>query len=536
MSDGADEEFDKRVEQAEAQAKVAPSHLRLASENATPEPATPGGEAAKIMELAALDRIDYDRCRKAEASMLGIRTTTLDAAVRNVRPAPESVRERMVSLVDLDPWPAPVATADLLNELVRALRRHVIMAAAAMDATAAWILHSWVHHRFHHTPRLAITSPAKRCGKSTLLDVLQITCRRPLKADNVSAAAVFRTVEALAPLTLLVDEADSFLTSSEELRGVLNSGFARDGAVIRVAEIDGEQQPVCFATFAPVALASIGALPDTLADRAVPIALQRKAAGETVQRLRAPGARTALRDLACRCARWAADHTDDLNPDPTIPEAFGDREGDIAVPLLSIADHGGGEWPARIRSAVAALFGKRSAAEGTADAGALLLADLRGLFLSTGTTRMTSMEIVQHLGRMEERPWPEWQRGQPMTAPQLARALAPFGIRPGTIRVGRHTAKGYYIDTFAEAWGRYLHSAAPSVAGQGVFEPAHRHNRGKSEETANFQAVTSTLDVTDENPSKPAEKPGCNGVTDESRPSGGEEDFETDQGGWEGVL
>ncbi|MBX6385490.1 MAG: hypothetical protein IRZ07_21380, partial [Microbispora sp.] len=100
--------------------------------------------------------------------------------------------------------------------------RHVVMSPAAADCTALWIAHTWVYDRFQHSPRLSITSPVKRCGKSTLLDVLRATCHRPLKADNISASGVFRTVEALRPLTLLVDEADSFLGDNEELRGILN--------------------------------------------------------------------------------------------------------------------------------------------------------------------------------------------------------------------------------------------------------------------------------------------------------------------------
>lgn len=45
-----------------------------------------------------------------------------------------------------------------------------------------------------------------------------------------------------------------------------------------------------------------------------------------------------------------------------------------------------------------------------------------------------------------------------MTATQLARALAPFGVRPQTIRFEgeKRIAKGYYRDGFGDAWARYL--------------------------------------------------------------------------------
>lgn len=418
---------------------------------------------AELDRLAALDPIVYDQVRAAAAKAIGCRIGTLDEAMQARRPRPETATGRGVSLPVVEPWPAPVPGAALLDELTAAVRRHVILRQEAAEAVALWIAHTWVADRFQHTPRLGITSPAKRCGKSTLLDVLRATCHRPLKADNISASGVFRTVEALAPLTLLLDEADSFIRDNEELRGMLNSGFERSGEVIRVVEVNGEHQPIRFRTFAPLALAGIGALPSTLEDRAVPVVLQRKGAAETATKLRAPGARAALANLAHKLARWAADRRMSLPLDPAIPEAMGDREGDIVVPLLSIADDAGGPWPARARAALLDVFGKRAAEGGNAEAGALLLADVRDLFRDKGATRLPSSAIIAALGGMEERPWPEWRQGKPMTATQLARALAPFAVRPQNMRDRGDVFKGYTADSFADAWARYLPGATPTA-------------------------------------------------------------------------
>lgn len=416
---------------------------------------------AELSRLAGLDPIAYDQQRDTAAKAIGCRVGTLDEQVQARRPMPEGVTGRGVSLPVVEPWPDPVPGAALLDELTAAIRRHVILRPAAAEATALWVAHTWVACRFQHTPRLGITSPAKRCGKSTLLDVLRAICHRPLKADNISASGVFRTVEALAPLTLLLDEADSFIRENEELRGVLNSGFERSGEVIRVVEVDGEHQPIRFRTFAPLALAGIGALPSTLEDRAVPVVLQRKGAAETATKLRAPGARAQLADLARKLARWAADRRTGLPLDPAIPEAMGDREGDIAVPLLSIADDAGGPWPARARAALLDVFGKRAAEGGNTEAGALLLGDMRDLFDGRGATALHSTVIVAALGGMEDRPWPEWKRDKPITPTQLAVMLAPFKVRPVNIRDGKNVAKGYTKASFADAWARYLPGEAP---------------------------------------------------------------------------
>ena len=95
---------------------------------------------------------------------------------------------------------------------------------------------------FFITPRLAVTSATKRCGKSTLLDVLDATCSRTVMADSLTVAATFRTV-ALAKPTLLIDEADTFLKDNEELRGILNTGHKATGSVIRARRGQGEWVP-----------------------------------------------------------------------------------------------------------------------------------------------------------------------------------------------------------------------------------------------------------------------------------------------------
>jgi putative DNA primase/helicase len=418
-------------------------------------------DALESARLAALSPLDYDRERLAAAERLGVRVATLDDAVKAARPKAESTTGRNITLREATPWHAPVLLGPLLGDLSAAFSRHVILPPGAATVLALWVAHTYVYQDFDHTPRLAIRSATKRAGKSTLLEVIEALAHRSMQASSISASGAFRIVEALAPLTLLMDETDTFLRDNEELRGVLNSGFHRTGFVVRVIEVEGEHKPVQFATYAPVAFAGIGALPDTLEDRSIPIVLQRKAAGDTVTRLRAPGAREHLAELARKLARWAADEGHRLGRDPEMPAALNDREQDICVPLLAIADAAGGAWPARARDALLTLFRQRAAEGAGLEAGVQLLADLRTLFAETGATRLSSAEVVNRLGQMEDRPWPEWRNGKPITAPQLARVLRPFGIVPLNFRRGEEVVKGYLADRFTEAWARYL----PEVGG-----------------------------------------------------------------------
>jgi putative DNA primase/helicase len=178
---------------------------------------------------------------------------------------------------------------------------------------------------FGISPRLSITSPEKGCCKTTLLDVLSHLVLRRLPAANVTASAIFRIVEVQQP-TLLIDEADSFLSGNDELRGILNSGHRRGGFVIRTVGEDFE--PRAFSTYSACAIALIGKLPATLMDRSVPIDLRRRRSDETCEAFRFN--RTGpLDQLARQAARWATDNADRVRgADPEMPCGMVNRLAD----------------------------------------------------------------------------------------------------------------------------------------------------------------------------------------------------------------
>jgi len=484
---------------------------------------------ARIRELASLDSVAYEQIRRDEAKRLGIRTAALDRAVASAREDQKRAADHLAELFPtVEPWPAPVDGANLLNLLESAVTRHVALAPAAAIAVATWVVHTYVFDAFNHSPRLLITSPAPRCGKSTLLELLRATCSRPLLAANTSAAAVFRVVEAAAP-SLLIDEADSFLTACEELRGILNAGFESTGRVLRVEEAQRELRPRAFRCFAPVALAGIGRMPGTLEDRSIPIVLQRAEAESRsrLTKLRAPGARDALATLARQCARWALDHRERLALAPDVPSALNDRQADISVPLLSIADLVGGDWPDRLRRALLTLFGS-DRDRAAIDLGSQLLADCHAIFAETGALRITSSELASRLAGIETSPWGEIASGRPITPHRLAKMLSPFGIRPATIRFGQGVSKGYLRADFEDPWRRYL----PSLAGGAGLQPLHRYTPRETWLPGENATVTPSRDVTVPIAPKPAENLGCNDVTVSHPPLGEEEEAR----GWSVTL
>jgi putative DNA primase/helicase len=190
------------------------------------------------------------------------------------------------------------------------------------------------------SPILALTSPEKRCGKTTALDLLSKLSHKAMPASNISPAAVFRSIDAWSPC-LLIDEADTFLSENEELRGVLNSGHTRATAFV-VRNVGDDHQPRQFSTWGAKAIAKIGTLPDTLADRSIVVELRRRLPSERVQKLRHVEAGL-FDELRRKLVRFAGDNAETLrNARPTIPEALNDRAGDSWEPLLAIAEIAGG--------------------------------------------------------------------------------------------------------------------------------------------------------------------------------------------------
>ncbi len=479
--------------------------------NETATAAEPDTEEALLRELASLSPIEYDRRREAAAEKLGVkRVTALDREVdlRHPRHDDAKGQGRALQLLEPEPWPEPIDGAEFLNKIVATLHRFLALPKNGAEAMALWILHAHAHEAADIAPRLAFTSPLPRCGKTTALSIIGRLVPRPLLASNITASAVFRVIEAAKP-TLIIDEADTFIKDSDELKGVLNSGHTRETAyVIRTAGDDHE--PRRFTTWAPVAVAMIGRLPPPLEDRSIVVPMQRRGRHQKIERLRR-NRLDELADTASMAARWAADNLASLKgDDPMAPNELHDRAADNWEPLFSIADLAGGGWPERARNAARALSG----ALDEALPAALLLADIKALFEQRRVDRLPSAAICDGLAAMEDRPWPEWGRNnKPITTNALSRLLKPFGISPGTIRMGpADTPKGYMLAQFEEAFACYL----PDPPSQSATAPQVKESAGYSD----FQTATRPPDVAVENRPKAAGTKDCGAVAVEKGGSG----------------
>jgi len=308
-------------------------------------------------------------------------------------------------------------------------------------------LHTWLVDKFIITPRLAVTSPTKGCGKTTVLRFLNQVVRRPKRAGSISPAALFRAVEQFHP-TIILDETEKYIERGSDLHALLNEGHCTGGTVIRV--LGDNQELREFSVFGAVAFAANGRLADDLEQRSIVIEMQRRRADETVSELREDRCEQ-LQNLARMCARWAddvANLTRDHDPDMA---GLINRDADNWRALFAIADLIGSDWPQRARDAAAALTLKDSESIGP-----MLLGDIKAAFDEQAVDRLSSADVCAALNNMEGKPWGDW-KGKELTPNQLARLLKPFAITTNTtIRVGTKTAKGYHRHQFEEVWQRYL--------------------------------------------------------------------------------
>ena len=262
--------------------------------------------------------------------------------------------------------------------------------------------------------------------------------------------------------TLLLDESDAAFGGEKEyaeaLRGQLNTGYRRSGkstvCIGQGAKIEARD----FSTFSPKAIAGIGKLPDTVADRSIAIALRRRTTDEPCERWRERDGHHQAAPLRDRLATWGTHSVEVLrDARPDMPTSLGDRQADVWEPLIAIADLAGDDWPTRARNAAITLAGS---VEDT-DIIVELLQDVATIISAIPPHRdvIASAVLIEKLTADEDRPWATWRKGEkPITPRGLARLLDPLDIHVNQYKVEGDRVRGYRRDAFDDAISRYLPS------------------------------------------------------------------------------
>ncbi|HEY6253209.1 MAG TPA: DUF3631 domain-containing protein [Candidatus Angelobacter sp.] len=386
---------------------------------------------------------------------------------------PKEVKQTSPAASPASPSPQvhkPVDAPELLNQIIAFFRHYLVCNDHQLTMLALWTLHTWCYKSFPSTPYLDVRSPAPQSGKSLCLKLLEALSPSPVFASGANADTVMKrllTAERIldndddsdnhhhdkeglpeSPTLFLDDCQYTFSTAERQaLLALFNAGAERTSSY--------PSGYFDYYVFGPRAFAGNSLLPRSLADRCVPIVLQRKKPSDVVRRFNSTTVRDAGAKLAKWMKSWALDNSDALArmaPDepPRLPLNLTPREQQCAEPLVHIADRIGGPWPERARAAVAAVFNLPQSALGLQ-----LLSDVHSVFhVKNHPDHLATRDILQVLTSLEFRPWSAWTG---KSGRQLGALLHPFGIHSSSLHYGDKPAfRGFFRKSFLEAWERYL--------------------------------------------------------------------------------
>jgi putative DNA primase/helicase len=371
----------------------------------------------------------------------------------------------------IEPWPDPVDGAELLQQIFGTFERFIFVPDRGFITVTIWTVLPYVYEEFHKLPVLRIKSPQKRCGKSTLLDVLELLTIRPLLTVSITPPTLYRLIERFHS-TVLVDEAETFGKEDDELRCIVNGGYERNRPACRTNK--ETMEPEFFRTFGCKVLASIRSLHETIEDRSVFIDMTRKPRGVELEELcdADPEVFTVLRR---KTKRWADDNRASLRTmHLQRPKSLVDRSWNKWRSLLSIAHVAGGQW---YQMALKAAVDMTTEHDSELNTGAEALSHIRTFFRkgdcehdeSKGAFGL-SRKILEHLNSDVEASWADWKHvdengntKKGMTAKQLGQILKPFKIKSDRPTIAGCRYHGYWLKDFREAFDSYLDPEEPNT-------------------------------------------------------------------------
>ena len=403
--------------------------------------------------------------------------------------------EKSLSFATPAPSPEPVVLADLLSQIRETIQNHIVIKPEAATALAVWVVHTYVFKARDAVAYVAIDSPEKRCGKTTLLSVLAGLACRALVASNITVSALFRVIDDAGP-TLLIDEADTYLSGNGVMRGILNCGNTwRTAYVIRLQSDPGEEDEIpeasetppaksrktsrkgkliAYNCYCPKVVAMIGKVPDTIADRSIVVRMERKLVAEKCL----PLTDFHPEQIQAKCARFALDQEAQVKAAALERIAgLNDRAADTYEPLAVLARLAGPEWLEMLSQAAGKLAGD----EINSMQGPAFLLDMLEIMLHYHGAKIFSRDLCERLKGGDG-----WQpslyfANRAINEVEIANALSNYGIKSKTIRVGSRVARGYEGTDFKYALNRYVPRGAIDKRMKEMEETAQMNKEAEAE-------------------------------------------------------
>ena len=327
---------------------------------------------------------------------------------------------------------------------------------------AMWALHTWVFEYQNTTPYIYLSSQEKQSGKSLTLEVLETITKNPVKSTDMTPAVMFRLIDKFKP-TIMLDEVDTIFNgkANEHMRGLINTGYKKGGNVYR-CDASTELGVVPYSTFSPKILAGIDnkCLPDTIADRCIPIKLTRISQedidSDRVETFYAEDAEeeaNALLDKMVDATIAIVDKVSGIRPDEM--KNIKPRQWEISRPLVSLAMliDPSGELESDLKSALVEAFESEDSVQNLSVL-QTVLTDIKEIFddmITLGDKFPDKIHTDAIISKLNEK-----SGGERWTGKLLSKVLEPIKIRPTTIRRGNQVLKGYKKEQFMDAWTRFV--------------------------------------------------------------------------------
>jgi len=217
----------------------------------------------------------------------------------------------------------------LFLDIVAFLEKHVTWSGSFLIGAGAFVMSSWVYHRFDFFPALQFTGHPGS-GKTVSLRVLREVCYHGAKFSSPTPAILYRAAEAYHP-TLLIDEMDKELSS--DIRAILREGSNRDGCITRCSPETFE--PQSFRCYGPKVYAGQqpihdAALSTRIINENMTLNRPAKHIGSSLPSTFVPEAEL----LRSRLLRWSMDNYWVLKP--SVPPLVDLRQQQVFIPLFTV--------------------------------------------------------------------------------------------------------------------------------------------------------------------------------------------------------
>jgi hypothetical protein len=264
--------------------------------------------------------------------------------------APSAVANIGWSARSREAWLSGAATpepADMFARICRRIAEFVDLSsefAAGITATMSlWVILTYCYHAWPAVPYLYIGGPLGS-GKTRLFEVLLRLVFRALISSNLTAAALFRTLNDRGG-TLLLDEAERLRQRSDpqtsDLLSMLLAGYKRGGLAMRLEPVGDSFRPVTFDVYGPKALACIAGLPAALASRCIPVTMFRAPPGSDKPKRRIDGEPEVWQQLRDDLHGFSLENGStwiELAQRTEVCPSLTGRDYELWQPLLAIAD------------------------------------------------------------------------------------------------------------------------------------------------------------------------------------------------------